>query len=368
MTSISRVIIRCSLLLVAVISFQVNPNSSNAASLPEDLYALGYSQHSADGVDVSGAILHLRKQVLSQFSLGVSYRSEQLQGGASDQPRITQSFSNQIDSFNLNGVLLRDRGLLEFSLNGTDSDEYTSKGVTAAFTQEFFAGLQSLHLGLGHSKDQVNLRLGDQNDQIDRYSAHIGWQQVWSKTEKVYLDYQFITEQGFLADPYAESVLNGGSFDAKYPDYRTSHSLSLRYQRFLAKNSSASVQYQYYNDTWDIVGHLVTTQFQRKFKRDWQLQVNARLYTQTQAFFYSNNSPLNLRFLAKDKELSDFYNAGLGFNLRKRLSLIRHFFVEEAFLNIGYQASFFEFDNYELQGAPYSFQSDLLQVYLTAKL
>ncbi|PCI43134.1 MAG: hypothetical protein COB51_11975 [Moraxellaceae bacterium] len=365
-------------LLALLVCILLSSQFTHAAKLPEDLYALGYFHHSADGMDRFGPFLQIRKQWLGKFALGASYQVETVEGSASDQPLLSNTASDQVETFALNGVLLREHGLLELSFQQNEALIYSSNDVTAELTQQFLAGLQSLHLGFGISKDEPNPSVYGLNDSIDHYSSHIGWQQIWSRDKKIYLDYQLITEKGPLGDPYAIAVINSTAVVAKYPERRTSHSMTIRYQQYLAKNSSASLQYQYYKDSWKLSSQLVSAHYQRSLGSHWQFQTHARFYIQDEASFYANNVITNnvitnsttedQQYLVRDKELSEFYNTELGFKLRRKLAFLQDFLVEEAFLNFGYQANFYEFDNYEINEKAYRYQSDLVQIYLTAKL
>lgn len=354
--------------LLALLVCILLSTQSNAAKLPEDLYALGYFHHSADGIDRFGPFLQARKQLLGKFTLGASYQVETVEGSASDQPLLVSSTSDQAETFTLNGVMLRENGLIELSFQQNEALHYSGNGITAEITQQFLTGLQSLHLGFSLAEDEPNPSVYALNDPIEHYSAHVGWQQIWSREQKIYLDYQLITEKGPLGDPYARAVINSTEVTAKYPGHRTSHSMTLRYQQYLDKNSSASLQYQYYKDSWKLSSQLVSAHYQRSLGSHWQFQTHARFYTQDEASFYANNATEVQQYLVRDKELSDFYNTELGFKLRRKLAFMQDFLVAEAFLNFSYQANFYEFDNYEISEEAYSYQSDLMQIYLTAKL
>lgn len=353
--------------LLLLLAFSASPYSF-AVQLPKEIFALGYDHYEADKVRYSGPFVRGRKNFSGPYSFEFQYASQDIVGRPVDSPRLADDFEDQRESFLLATSLLQQQRLLHLSVRQSEELDYLSDALFAKVEQDFFNGLQTLRIAYGRTWDTVTEFGNSEEQDINHYTLHLGWDILWSKRQKIRLDYQLNNSKGALGDPYAVAIVNTQELAASYPRNRTARSISVRYQSYTASGSSISHQYRYYRDSWDLSGHSFGSIFIAQANPRWNIQGHYRIYMQNGASFFNTNAGEMQQYLVNDKELSDFQNYELGINLRRKLSLIEDFIFSETYLNFAYTVQFFEFDDFEVNNKSHNSHGNVVQIYVTAKL
>ena len=210
----------------------------------------------------------------------------------------------------------------------------------------------------------------------------MGVSQVLTKDRVLEVNYEGITDEGFLNNPYREvrwydALLGvGGSQPEKYPHTRTSSALSVRSKHYLPWRAAASGEYRFFADTWGIDAHTFKLGYTHPLSGGWLLEGSVRHYTQTAADFYSDLFPFKdaQNFLARDKELSTFTSNTLGVKLSYDFIKNGWRSIDRGSINLAYDKIWFDYDDFRDARVPvvtpgteplYSFSADVLQLYIS---
>jgi hypothetical protein len=134
------------------------------------------------------------------------------------------------------------------------------------------------------------------------------------------LNYEVITEQGYLHNPYRSMRYYGpaaGTYSygpETYPATRTGNAIAARLKYYLPWRAALEGGYRFYTDSWGIDAHTASVDYTHPMWGKWVFSGRYRFYTQTGADFYSDLFPnANYQnFMARDKETASFCAISLG--------------------------------------------------------
>ncbi|MFK8030452.1 MAG: DUF3570 domain-containing protein [Gammaproteobacteria bacterium] len=353
-----------------------------AATLPEDRTDLLYHAYEGDNADISGPAIVVRKAFGDKVSLSGKYYVDSVSSASIDVVTTASPYEEERIETSVGASYLYDS--TQFSLNVTNSDEndFQARSYFFSVSQEMFGALTTVSLGFGRGDDTVS-RNGDDifEDEVNRQHYQLGLTQVLTKNWIASLDYEAITDEGFLNNPYRsvryqDSSARGYAYEAEvYPRTRTSNSLSLRSRYFLKHGAALTFDYRYFTDTWDIEGHTVGVGYVHKFRDNWTFEVGYRNHSQSQAEFYSDlfERPQAQNFIARDKELSSFSDhmgrVGVSYGFSGKALP----FVDRGSINFFFNRFRFDYDNFRdlTVEAPvgeeplFGFDANVFQLYLS---
>jgi hypothetical protein len=136
---------------------------------------------------------------------------------------------------------------------------------------------------------------------------------TWSKNLISSVNFETITEEGYLNNPYRsvryfdpDSEL-GYSFEGElYPNTRTSVAVGMRLRYFLPYRAAIEGEYRFFTDSWDIDSNTVALSYIHPWN-EWTFTGKFRYHDQTGAHFYRDLfvSSEETNFRGRDKELSE---------------------------------------------------------------
>jgi hypothetical protein len=219
------------------------------------------------------------------------------------------------------------RGKTTYTVGAQNSSENDYDGNTAfvSVSQDVFGDLTTITLGASRGWDTItDVTRPDFEDDLERRTYSVGVSQILTRNLIAGFDYEAITDQGFLQNPYrAIRYLSPDGTTALfarevYPRTRTSNAVALRTKYFLPWRASVSGRYRFFSDTWDIRAHTGEVGYTQPLLGDaLMVDFSYRYYTQKAASFYSDLFPREnfQNFMARDKELSSNYNHSVGLGL-----------------------------------------------------
>lgn len=364
--------------------------SVQAAVLPEDRTDILYHAYDGGGAEIDGPALVVRKGFGDKFSLSGKYYVDSVSSASVDVVTTASPYTEERTETSVGATYLYDSTL--FSLNATQSDEndYQAQSYFFSISQEMFGSLTTVSLGYGLGDDVIG-RNGDDSFErnVERQHYQLGLSQVLTKNWIVAMDYEAITDEGFLNNPYRsvryrdDTNALGYSYEAEvYPNTRTSNSLALKSRYFLKHGASIITDYRFFTDTWDIQGHTASLGYVHKFSDKLTAEFTYRFHTQTQAEFYSDlfERSQAQNFIARDKELSEFSDhmvrMGVTYEINKKFLP----FVDRGTINFYVNHFQFDYDNFRdlrrdglspgegpAVGAEplYGFDANVIQLYLS---
>lgn len=361
-------------LLLCILSIQ----SVYAEVLPEERADVGYHYYDGDGVEVDGAMLLVRKNFASKYSVYGGYLQDSVSGASPDVLLGASEYSETRDEVTIGGTYLHDNSLLDFSYIYSNENDYESNTANFDISHEMFGAMTKVNIGASIGYDDISRNdLEGFSADLDRYSFRAGLSQVITKTFVLGFDYEATVEEGFLNNPYRFVFVNGvslGSGSEEYPDTRTGQAFSLKGIKYWQHRASTSLGYRFYRDTWDVRAHTVDLNYSQYIGNQWVVDVYGRYYTQEKASFFSDNFNTRLRYMARDKELSTFDSYSVG--ARIRYDLFKDYkFLRTGSLNLAVEYLDYNYDDYSgIQsvaetanlGSGYSFNASTIQFYFSA--
>ena len=152
------------------------------------------------------------------------------------------------------------------------------------------------------------------HQRADHRGYSLSLSQILTRNAIVNFNYELLTDQGYLANPYREiRYLSAGGLGFTlapqvYPNTRTSNAASLQWKYYLPWRASLTAQYRFFRDTWGIVANTTELDYTWPVWRHWTFDGSLRYYEQTHASFYSDLFPRAdyQNFMARDRELAAF--------------------------------------------------------------
>jgi len=354
-----------------------------AQVLPEDRADALYHSYNGDGIEITGPSILVRKKLTQDFSAYANYYVDSISSASIDVLSYASPYDEERTEISLGGDYLLDETIL--SAGYTDSDENDFQASTAWFgvSQDIFGGLTTVNLGYARGWDTVE-QVTDPtfSEDVDRRSYRVGVGQVLTKSMVLNLDFEAITDEGFLNNPYRQVRYLDSSAPAGflwqpeiYPNTRTTNAFSIGTRYFMQAGSAAYGNARLFNDTWGIDAWDTQLGYVYSTPKDWLFDVSFRYYSQTAADFYSDLFEFAnaQNFLARDKELSTFNNYSVSFLATYALPVEDWGLVKRGTANFAYSYFYFDYDDFRnvLEGgAPgteplFNFSADVIQLYVS---
>ncbi len=339
-----------------------------AATLPEERADALYHYYSGGGIDVQGPALLVRKNFAEKYSVTASYYQDSISGASIDVVTNASAYSETRNQFGLGFDYLYGDTLMSISYTQSDENDYEARTLDVGLSHDFFGGMSTLALGFSRGDDTVMRVDTSFEDTVDRFQYRLGWTQILSPTFVAALSYEGISEEGFLNNPYRSARVLGASVQERYPRTRTSNALGIQANKYWGDRSFVTrVKYRFYDDTWGIGAHNIEFMFSRRLSEKTEFGVGGRFYTQTAANFYSDNFAQEFRYMARDKELSDFTSASIGGRISYELFRDRGRLAKGK-VTLIFDRIHFDYDNFSdiRSGELYEFNANVIQIFFSA--
>jgi len=299
-------------------------NDLSAAVLPEDRADFMYHGYNGDGLTVDGPSVLVRKSIADKVSVWGNYYADSVSSASIDVVTTASEYSEQRDQTSAGVDYLRGKTSMGLSYTRSVEGDYEGNSASLSVSQDFFGDLTTLGISYSRGWDTIT-RNGD--DTFEEEAKHQSWRvdltQVVTPSMVVSLNYEGISDEGFLNNPYRQvrfldpSAARGFSFEAeRYPGTRTSSAAALRALYYLPHRAALKVEGRYYTDTWDIDAFNAEVAYTHPLEEGVTLDLRYRFYSQSNADFYSDlfSGSNAQNFLARDKELATFttHTAGIG--------------------------------------------------------
>lgn len=284
-----------------------------AGVLPEDRADILYHLYDGGGVEIDGPSLLVRKKVGKSVSIVGNYYIDMVSSASIDVITTASPYTEERKQWSLGMDYLRGNTTMRVNYISSEESDYDAETVSFSVSQDMFGDLTTLTLGYALGDDLVR-RSDDPSFErnLDKQIYSIGLTQILTKNLISTLNFETITDEGYLNNPY-RSVRYADSSDELgykyeqelYPNTRTSNALGLRARYFLPYRAAIEGEYRYFIDTWDIEGHTAALTYIHPWG-DFTFSGKFRYHTQTGAHFYSDlfSRSEATNFRGRDKELS----------------------------------------------------------------
>ena len=284
-----------------------------AGVLPEDRADILYHLYDGGGVEIDGPSILVRKKVGKSISVVGNYYVDMISSASIDVITTASPYTEERKQWSLGMDYLHGNTTMRVNYVSSEESDFDAETVSFSVSQDMFGDLTTLTLGYALGDDLVR-RSDDPSFErnLDRQTYSIGVTQILTKNLISTLNFETVTDEGFLNNPYRSvryadlgSAL-GYSYEPElYPNTRTSNALGLRARYFLPYRAAIEAEYRYFTDTWDIEGHTAALTYIHPWG-DFTFTGKFRYHTQTGAHFYSDlfSRSEATNFRGRDKELS----------------------------------------------------------------
>lgn len=305
---------------VALLSF----SSASAGVLPEDRSDILYHLYQGGGVDIDGPSVLVRKQVGKNISVVGNYYVDMVSSASVDVITQASPYKEERTQWSLGMDYLRGNTTMTVNFTSSVEPDFDAKTFSFAVSQDMFGDLTTLTLSYALGDDLV----GDTNnpsfqEKNDRQHYGVGLTQIFTRNLITALNFEVITDEGFLNNPYRSvryqdpgSAL-GYSYEAElYPHTRTSSALGIRAKYFLPYRAAVEAEFRYFTDTWGIDSSTASIGYIHPLG-PWTFSAKYRYHDQTGANFFSDifSRPQATNFRGRDKELSPLTSSTMKFGV-----------------------------------------------------
>lgn len=305
-----------------------------AAVLPDERVDILQHQYEGGGIQVDGPSILVRKSIGQSVSVSANYYVDMVSSASIDVLASASRYSEERKQKSVGVDYMHDRTTFSFGYTTSDENDYQAKTYNLGVTQSFFGDLTTLNFGFSFGQDVVgrNLKgIPDPSFHLDkeqrRYSVNLS--QILTKNLIAELSLESGSEaciglkegESCLNNPYRSySYLQNGVralAQEKYPLTHNSDAASLRAIYHLPYSASVRGDVRRYTDSWGVTATNAELRYIHDFKKDILLELKYRVYSQTEAEFYSDMFPFKdaQNFMARDKELSPFSSKTIGLGL-----------------------------------------------------
>jgi len=347
-----------------------------AGVLPEDRTDLLYHRYQGGGITVQGPSLLIQKKITDNFAINANYYEDLISSASIDVKLAASPYKETRKQKSVGFQYLHGKSTYSAGVINSVEPDYRSNTTFYSVSQDMFGDLTTLTLTYKRGWDKVYKDLKDADGQIinqpdfggfdkngnpisfkdaDHRGYSVGLSQILTRNLIMSLNYEVLTDQGYLQSPYREILfldpttgLGYGKADQVYPNTRTSNAGSVQMKYFLPYRAALSGQYRYFQDTWGIVAHTFEVGYTQPAWRKWIIDGSLRYYTQNAASFYSDLFPRAdfQNFEARDRELAAFNSISAGIGASYEFAIPRLPWINRSTANIRIDHLYINYKDY----------------------
>jgi hypothetical protein len=302
--------------------------------LPDDRADLFYSKYSGGGMDITGESALLRKKITENLAVEVNYFVDKVSGASIDVLSQASQIKDERKQSSGTVEYVHDKTTYTASFINSIERDYKSDTGSFSLKQDMFGDLTTLSLAFSNTNDTVGENDGGCGcyngsapplitwlGHAESRSYDVDLSQILTKNFIAGVNFNVITDQGYLANPYRSvryldpSNAKGYSLASQvYPDTRTSTAIQVEGKYYLPYRAAVTASYRYFRDTWAIVGNTYELDYTHPISNIWILEGRFRYYKQNHANFYGDLFEYadEYRFEARDQDLAAQENYTIG--------------------------------------------------------
>jgi Protein of unknown function (DUF3570) len=359
-----------------------------AAVLPAERGDGMYHRYDGGGVTVDGPAVLVRKNFKETVSVNAAYYVDNVSSASIDVTSTGASpYGEKRTEYSVGVDYLYDKSIIGAGYTNSDESDYQADTFYFNVSQDFFGDLTTLSFGYSLGQDDVyQNRNPEFSEEIERHNYRVGLSQVISPKLLMDLNYEAISDEGYLNNPYRSyryltdplDPSQGYQFAREvYPRTHTSDAAAIRFMYYLPWRATLGSSYRFYTDDWGIDAHTAQLSYTHTLRDSLILDLKYRYYDQSAADFYSDlfltPSQDSRDYRGRDKELSDLNNHTVSLYLSYARS-INNRYVDRAALSLQWDRIWFNYDNFrnlnEQTAIPgdeplYDFEADVYKVLFT---
>ena len=347
--------------LVAFASLGSLPGS--AGVLPADDADAMYHRYEGGGLTVQGPSVLVRKRIGDNFSVSYNYYVDMISSASIDVLLTASPYKEKRTQHSASVEYLHGKTTYSAGYIHSREPDYIADTSIFGLSQDMFGDLTTLTLSYSRGWDRIyrDVKVDGTivNDptfaqRVDHRSYGVGLTQVLTRNLILSLNYQALTDQGYLQNPYRDVVYltpgegKGWATEAQiYPATHTSNAGSADLKYYLPYRAALDGFYRYYTDTWGIVAHTLQLGYTQPWKH-WIFDGTLRYYKQNAANFYNDLFPRAdaQNFMARDRELAAFSSYTVGVGASYEFQIPRAPWIQKSTLNLHYDRLMIDYSDF----------------------
>lgn len=357
-----------------------------AAVLPEDRADVMYHSYSGGGLDVNGPSILARKSIGKSTSVWGNYYVDTITSASIDVVTSASKYTEERTEQTVGADYLYDNTTMSLSYTTSVENDFDAKAMNFGVSQLMFGDLTTVSLGYARGWDIIG-QTGNPTfeEKADRQKYKLGISQVVTKNLLMDLNFETITDEGYLNNPYRNySYIDASQsicantrcyLTEQYPNTRTSHAVALRALYYLPYRAAIRGEVRGYTDTWDINGNMAELAYIHPLKSGWTFEASYRVYSQDSASFYSDlfSAENQFKYLARDKELSTYSTQTVGLGASYEFKKHGWGFIDKGSASFFYSRIEIDYDDFRdvrVTTTPgneplYSLSADVLRIFVS---
>ncbi len=322
----------------------------NATILPDERVDVLEHLYDGGGVEVSGPSVLVRKSIGSTVSVKANYYVDmvssasidvQYSKSATDLLSGASKYSEERLEKSIGVEYIHDRTTFNLGYTTSEENDYNAETTSASVSQSFFGDLTTLSLGLSFGQDLVGKNLNSKPDpafrllEKDRRKYSFGLSQILTKNLIVDVSFESgsdhctnaLENDTCLNNPqrqvrYKSNSTKGFDWQSEvYPLTHNTDAVGLRAIYHLPYRASIRGDVRSFVDSWGVKAKNAELRYTQEVYKDVLVELKYRVYSQTKADFYEDLFPFRnaQKFLARDKELSQFASTSIGLGVTYKM-------------------------------------------------
>ena len=335
-----------------------------AGVLPEDRVDVLYHRYQGGGITVQGPSILVQKRIGDHFAVTANYYQDMI-SSASIDVLLSASPYKETRTQKSGGVeYLHGKTTYSAGLINSVEPDYKANTSYYSVSQDMFGDLTTVTLSYSRGWDQIyrdikvnGVIVNDPtfHQRADHRVYGLSISQILTRNMIGTLNYQFSSDQGYLASPYRliryvdpNNPVGYSLAPQVYPNTRTMDALSTSLKYYLPYRAALTGKYRYFTDSWGIIAHTLQVDYLQPIWHHWTLDGNVRYYRQGAASFYSDLFPYAnySNYVARDRELAAFHSITLGFEASYAFSIPRASWIQKSSATLSFDRMMINYLDY----------------------
>jgi hypothetical protein len=343
-------------------------SGAGSVELPEDRADAMYHRWDGGGLTAQGPALLVRKSIADKVSVAATYYVDMLSNASIDVVTTASPYKETRSEYGLVAdTVYRNSHLIVAGSHSTEPD-YQANAVNLDVAQEVFGGMTAVNLGFTRGSDEVGKKNSPEFSETARHWRYrIGLTQILTPRWLANLNFEAISDDGYLGSPYRTALVFGASVPERVPSTRSSRAVKLSILGEVVRDNVVYADYRYFWDNWGIGAHTFGAGYRRYFGESLLADAYLRYYLQDAALFYSDNAQTETAYVSRNRQLSTFSSISAGARISYRAATLPGGYP--LLVNGAYEFVSYSFDDFTdvRTGSLYSYNAHVLQLVLTTK-
>ena len=343
-------------------------SAAGGVELPEDRADAMYHRWDGGGLTAHGPALLVRKSIADKVSLSGTYYVDMLSNASIDVVTTASPYEETRSEYGIVADYVYRNSHLVVAGSTSSEPDYQADSVNVDVSQEVFGGMTTVNVGFSRGSDEVGKKNAPEFSESARHWRYrVGLTQVLTPSWLANLNFEAVSDDGFLGSPYRTALVFGASVPERVPSTRSSRAVRLDVLGEIVRNHVAYADYRYFWDNWGIGAHTLGAGYRRYFGEKVLADAYLRYYSQDAALFYSDNAQTETLYVSRNRQLSTFSSVSAGAKVSYRAAALPG--GQPILLNGAYEFQSYRFDDFTdvRTGSLYSYNAHVLQFSVTAK-